>query len=213
MIYLESAILLAVQSHEGQFDADGTPHILHSLEVMFAVKNELEGRTIEEIQSAYAATREELLIAAVLHDVVEDTPVELDTIRDAYGQCVAGIVDSVTRRAGESYRDFIYRARVSKGGRLVKKCDLLKNIGRLPGIKVAHPQWHDKLDYKYHIALRVLDALRDSMTWEQASWKTETEYVDGQRVQKFYTADPNGKRIEVTQEQIDAIRLPAASNP
>ena len=208
MIYLESAILLAVQSHEGQFDADGTPHILHSLEVMFAVKNELDA--LDEVQTpkqvpVLAATKEELLIAAVLHDVVEDTSVTLDAVREKFGATVADLVDSVTRRIGESYRDFIYRARASHGGRVIKVADLLHNIGRLPRIKVANPKWHDKLDYKYRIALNVINDA-DGLTWEQASWKLDTKEVDGQWVQKFHMADPNGKRIEVTQEQIDAIR-------
>jgi (p)ppGpp synthase/HD superfamily hydrolase len=200
--FLEQAILTATQAHDGQLDSDGTPHIMHSLGVMFAVLKEIEGMTDHQIEREYRATRTELLIAAVLHDVVEDTPWTLDRIRLAFGQCVADIVDGVTRREvdgeKETYRDFIYRSKQHPGARLVKVCDLLNNIGRLPKLKVANPRWHDKLDYKYHIALKVLNDT-DEPTWEEASWQGKREKDDAMH---YYVADPNGKRIETTVEAI-----------
>lgn len=39
----------------------------------------------------------ELLIAALLHDVVEDTPTTLDQIKQLFGDKVAFIVESVTQ--------------------------------------------------------------------------------------------------------------------
>jgi (p)ppGpp synthase/HD superfamily hydrolase len=202
MTILEQAILTAVQAHDGQLDSDGTPHIIHSLGVMFAVREELEGMTDHEVEVKFGATRTEMLIAAVLHDVVEDTPWTLDRIRETFGVCVESIVDAVTRREvdgeKETYRDFIYRAKAHKGGILIKIADLLNNIGRLPGIKVASPRWHDKLDYKYHIALKVLNDT-DEPTWEEASWQGKSE-KDGKM--HYYIADPNGKRTETTLEVI-----------
>ena len=167
---LEIAIELALKAHHGQIDSDGDPHILHSLEVMFAVKKELECAPNETpdccLPVLYGATKEQLLVAAVLHDVVEDTDFSLDQVRKEFGDVVADIVDSVTRRESdgikEFYRDFIYRARASKGGRLVKIADLLTNLKRLPNIKIAHPKWHDKLQYKYHLAKRVLQTEDDA---------------------------------------------------
>ena len=57
--------------------------------------------------------KEQLLVAAVLHDVVEDTDFSLDQVRKEFGDVVADIGDSVTRRESdgikEFYRDFIYR--------------------------------------------------------------------------------------------------------
>ena len=158
--------------------------------------------TDHQVERDYRATRSELLIAGVLHDVVEDTPYTLERIRETFGQCVHDIVDGVTRRewldGKETYRDFVYRAKLHPGARLVKVCDLLNNIGRLPGIKVASPRWHDKLDYKYHIALKVLNDT-DEPTWEEASWQGKSE-KDGKM--HYYVADPNGKRTETTLEVI-----------
>ena len=56
MSTLEKAIELAANYHAGQTDRGGTPYILHLLAVMMAVDG-IEAKTI-----------------AVLHDILEDTP-------------------------------------------------------------------------------------------------------------------------------------------
>ena len=60
---IEDAIALANEAHRGQTRPDGTAYILHPLRVMLALQDELDQ------------------VAAVLHDVVEDTPVSLDDLR------------------------------------------------------------------------------------------------------------------------------------
>ncbi len=64
MSNLEKAIEIAAVAHSGQLLKNGLPYILHPLHVMATVK------TVDE------------KIVAVLHDVVEDTPVTLNTLRD-----------------------------------------------------------------------------------------------------------------------------------
>jgi GTP pyrophosphokinase len=208
---LEIAIGLALKAHQEQIDSDGDPHILHSLEVMVAVKKELEcdSNMYDGLETAYyRATKEQLLVAAVLHDVVEDTDFSLDQVRKEFGDAVANIVDSVTRREidgkKEFYRDFIYRARASKGGRLVKIADLLTNLKRLPNIKVAHPKWHDKLQYKYHLAQRVLQTEDDDVhLWEKLSWE-----ITGYDPRQYFMADPDGKRKEISSAEFTSLFSP-----
>jgi (p)ppGpp synthase/HD superfamily hydrolase len=55
MATLERAIEIAVKVHAGQMDKGGAPYILHPLRVMLAVRSQ------------------EARMAAVLHDVVEDS--------------------------------------------------------------------------------------------------------------------------------------------
>src|SRR5271157_5020617 len=103
MSRLESAIYLATAAHAGQIDEDGLPHIVHSLEVMFAVKRDLEDTfafdsTRVPVPLPEGYTVEDMLIAAVLHDVPEDTHINLDYIRSVFGDKVADCVDGVTRR-------------------------------------------------------------------------------------------------------------------
>ena len=211
---LEHAILLATVAHDTkdpkQIDEDGQPHIVHSLEVMFAVKNELDVRP-QLLPEGY--TIEDMMIAAVLHDVPEDTATTLDDIRREFGDKIADCVDGVTRRHGdplcklancqkhskEFYRDFIYRANQKPASRLLKVADLGVNRKRTHTIPESKATWRAKLENKYDISLRVLFA-EEPITWEQASW----EYNNG----RYYVADPNGKKIEITRERFEELMSP-----
>ena len=111
MSLLERAILLAVQAHRGQVDRSGAPYILHPLRVMFRVEAENER------------------IAAVLHDVVEDTDWTLDGLRaEGFPEEVVQAVDCLTRREGESYDDRVARAAANPIARRVKLADLEDNM-------------------------------------------------------------------------------------
>ena len=111
MSLLERAILLAVQAHRGQVDRSGAPYILHPLRVMFRVETENER------------------IAAVLHDVVEDTDWTLDGLRaEGFPEEIVQAVDCLTRREGESYDDRVARAAAHPIARRVKLADLEDNM-------------------------------------------------------------------------------------
>lgn len=119
MATLEDAIELAVQAHRRQTDKIGRPYILHPLRVMMRM-----------------ATDEERM-AAVLHDVVEDTPVTLaDLLEAGFPEEVVQAVDCLTRREQESYDAFIARLKVNPLAVRVKLGDLEDNmdIRRLPAI-------------------------------------------------------------------------------
>lgn len=107
---LDTAIKMATHYHAGQTDQGGQPYILHPLRVMLSVK-----RLDEQI-------------VAVMHDLVEDTDVTLDVIEDTFGKEIREAVDSVTRREGESYTDFIKRSYMNPVGRVVKIADIKDNL-------------------------------------------------------------------------------------
>ena len=75
----------------------------------------------------------DLLTAAILHDVVEDTPISLEKIRYEFGDTVGDIVDRVTRRKrdGETYTEFIARCAELPAAALIKDCDLNDNLDRI----------------------------------------------------------------------------------
>ena len=73
----------AKKAHEGQKRATGEPYIVHPVAVM---------EILIEIE-----VDEDTLVASLLHDVVEDTEVSLDEIRERYGEDVATLVDAVTK--------------------------------------------------------------------------------------------------------------------
>ena len=80
---LRQAYELALAAHEGQYRRDGTPYIMHPMEVA-------------EI-CADLNMDEDSIIVGLLHDTVEDTAVRLNQIRQLFGADVSGMVDSLTK--------------------------------------------------------------------------------------------------------------------
>ena len=111
MSTLERAIEIAATAHAGQVDKAGQPYILHPLRVMLRV-----------------TTREEQ-IAAVLHDVVEDTTVNLDELKsEGFSDEVLHAVDALTKRDGESRLAAASRAAADSIARVVKLADNAENM-------------------------------------------------------------------------------------
>ncbi|WHY26701.1 HD domain-containing protein [Bacillus wiedmannii] len=80
---LHKAILVSEKAHEGQFRVSGEPYITHP----FAVTEILLDCKADIIT----------LVAALLHDVVEDTDYTIEYIRDIFGEKVADIVEGLTK--------------------------------------------------------------------------------------------------------------------
>lgn len=78
---LDKALIFAIKAHaNSERRGKGFPYIVHPLEAV-------------EIVSSITPDQE-LLAAAALHDVVEDTDVTVDEIRAEFGDRIADIVDS-----------------------------------------------------------------------------------------------------------------------
>ncbi|MEA3362221.1 MAG: HD domain-containing protein [Thermodesulfobacteriota bacterium] len=84
---VEQALNHARSSHQGQLRKSGEPYIFHPLRV-----THLAARHWMDFPS---------IIAALLHDVVEDTPVTLVDVREKYGDEVAHLVDGLTKVTSE----------------------------------------------------------------------------------------------------------------
>lgn len=78
-----SAYEFAAKAHEGQKRSSGQAYIIHPLAVAYILL-ELGMDT-------------DTICAALLHDVVEDTPATLDDLKKRFGQDVAMLVDGVTK--------------------------------------------------------------------------------------------------------------------
>jgi len=135
MSTIERAIAIALEAHAGQVDKAGAPYILHPLRVMLSLD------TLDE------------RIAAVLHDVVEDSSWTLTRLRaEGFPEPVLLAIDAVTRRDGESYEGFVARAGQDPIGRRVKLADLQDNAN-LARIAAPTEKDHARLDrYRRAIA-------------------------------------------------------------
>lgn len=114
---LEDAIALAVKMHQGQVDKVGQPYILHPLRVMFRMEEETAQ------------------IVGILHDVVEDSEVTFDDLRQwGYSEEIIEALDGVTRREEETYEEFVERSLAHPISRRVKLADLEDNmdVRRMP---------------------------------------------------------------------------------
>lgn len=81
MIYI--AYRLAKSAHTHQFRRSGAPYIEHPVQIAYiAAQLSMDATTIS---------------AALLHDVVEDTPYTYDDIKNLFGEPVAELVDGVTK--------------------------------------------------------------------------------------------------------------------
>lgn len=88
--FIKTVYAFAEKAHEGQFRISGEPYITHPLEIAgILVALEADAPT---------------LAAAILHDVVEDTEVGLDTIKNNFGEDVATMVDGLTKLAKIEYK-------------------------------------------------------------------------------------------------------------
>lgn len=117
MATLEKAIEIAASAHAGQVDKAGQPYILHPLRVMMNV----EGNDAK--------------ICGVLHDVVEDTRVTLQALREhGFSEVVVEAIDALTKRRRETRMDAAHRAAANDLACRVKLADNLDNqdLSRLP---------------------------------------------------------------------------------
>ena len=121
---LSKAIALAAEAHKGQLDKAGNPYILHPLRIMLSVSYEALKQTASEspcrTEKLALVEPDEALeiirVAAVLHDVVEDTSVTLGVLRrEGFSNAIIGAIDLLTRRkeAGQTYAQFVVRIRDS----------------------------------------------------------------------------------------------------
>ena len=125
---IKDAYDFADQAHFGQVRKSGEPYILHPLAVAEILVNmEMDVTSI---------------IAALLHDVVEDTTVSLETVREQFGPTCAMLVDGLTKlekiqfRTKEEHQNENYRkmfVAMAKDIRviLIKLADRLHNMRTL----------------------------------------------------------------------------------
>ncbi len=128
---IKDAYAMASVAHEGQKRNTGEPYIVHPIAVanIAAEELELDANTV---------------IAAFLHDVVEDTSFTLEDIRARFGDDVAFLVDVVTKRKKhnyehtkqvDNYRQILESVHFDIRALLVKLSDRLHNMRTLDSMR------------------------------------------------------------------------------
>ena len=80
---IEKAVSFTIQKHEGQTRRSGEPYVVHPILVCVFV--------------AYLGGDESMVIAGLLHDVVEDTACSTEEVKQMFGEEVGHLVDGLTK--------------------------------------------------------------------------------------------------------------------
>ncbi|OAA25016.1 HD domain-containing protein [Frankia sp. EI5c] len=126
---LADAVALATRAHTGQLDKAGEEYIGHPLRVM-----ETAGRSAGPAGVDPTHAR----MAAILHDVVEDTELTVEDLAAAgYPPAVVAAVDALSHRVDESVESYLARVAADPIAVVVKRADIQDNsdparLARLP---------------------------------------------------------------------------------
>lgn len=80
---LEEAVALCVKQHEGQYRKSSEPYAIHPILVAAIV--------------SFMGGDDDMVISALMHDVVEDTDFTIDQLEEAFGDGVARLVEGLTK--------------------------------------------------------------------------------------------------------------------
>ncbi len=128
---IREAYHFAAEAHSAQRRKSGEPYIVHPIAVARIIAEELE-------------LSPNPIIAAFLHDVVEDTPHTLEEIRARFGDDVAFLVKVVTKEKKEhyemskqvdNYRQILGSVRYDVRALLIKLADRLHNMRTLSSMR------------------------------------------------------------------------------
>ena len=135
MKQLGEAFVYAAEAHKEQFRKSGDPYIIHTLSAALILADmKLDLATLQ---------------AALMHDVLEDTPVTPEEMREKFGDNVETLVDGVTKLARKDVKEFMSRDDI-KGENLRKMFIVMARDIRVVLIKLA-----DRLHN-----MRTLDVMR-----------------------------------------------------
>lgn len=131
---IRDAFELSLDAHKNMRRKSGEPYIYHPLAVARIAAEEIGLGTTS-------------IVCALLHDVVEDSQVELETIRAQFGDKVARIIDGLTKISGvfdqettspqaENFRKMLLTLSEDVRVILIKLCDRLHNMRTLDHMSV-----------------------------------------------------------------------------
>lgn len=137
------AMAFAYQAHHGQFDRCGVPYIFHPIHLA------------EQMEDEYTT------LAALLHDVVEDTPITLaDLEREGFPAQVVEAVGLLTHAQDVPYLEYVKALKTNPIAAAVKRADLLHNSD-LSRLGHSTTGTDIKRTEKYRRALELLDGTEE----------------------------------------------------
>ncbi|WP_456465945.1 RelA/SpoT family protein [Persephonella sp.] len=195
---IKEAVEFVIKKHEGQLRKSGEPYYIHPIEA---------AKTLADLKLDKTS-----IIAALLHDVVEDTETTLEEIEEKFGGTVAKIVDGVTKigkynfqskeeAEAENFRKMIVSMAEDIRVILVKLADRLHNV------RTLEPLPEEK---RKRIAKETLD-IYAPLAARLGLWKIKSEledrsfmYTNPEAYKKIttYIAESKNKQEKFLKEEI-----------
>lgn len=134
---------LARVAHAGQVDKAGEPYFSHPTAVVRIVQTLPEWHALPEYEKGVA------LAAGWLHDVVEDTPIDLMTLASlGFPPRVVTVVARLTKRSGQNRETYLREIAADPTALVDKKADLRHNTDPAR-LAVLDPMVRRRLLHKY----------------------------------------------------------------
>ncbi len=148
---LSDALTLAKRAHQGQKRDEGDPYVIHPIRIANMLISDLK------------VTDGNIIIAALLHDVVEDTGITLEEIKEKFGEEVGELVHLLTRdKEKETKKEkFEKTLRGSAEDKLLKACDYLDNLRSLLFRTDREERWQRHLREAEEMYIPMAEATRD----------------------------------------------------
>ena len=156
--------------HQRRKGAAEEPYINHLLEVASLVAEATEGRDPE------------LVIAALLHDAIEDQEVPRAMIAETWGDDVARVVEEVTddktlSKADRKRKQVESASKKSERAKLIKLADKTSNLRAIVGS--PSPEWSVKRRLEYVAWARdVVAGVRGTNEWLEAEFDRAAQAAD-----------------------------------
>ena len=200
LVNLERAFLVAREAHTGQLRKSGEEYITHPVAVAAIL--------------AEFGLNEAVVIAALLHDTVEDTSYSLTQLRKDFGDEIALLVDGVTKldkltygptAEAETVRKMIVAMSRDIRVLLIKLADRLHNARTW---KYVSPESAER---KARETLDIYAPLAHRLGMNAIKWELEDLSFEVLEPKKFLeisrlVAERNPARVTLTNEVIDAVK-------
>jgi len=161
---IREAFELAKEHHKGQKRRSGEDYIIHPVNVSLILAD----------MNMDTAT----IIAGLLHDVVEDTDVTLDQIKDQFGEEIADLVDGVTK-----LKKLNYKNKEEKQAENIRKMVLamakdirviiVKLADRLHNMRTLEYMTDEKKKEKATETVEIYAPLADRLGMSRIKWELE----------------------------------------
>ncbi|MBE0069379.1 RelA/SpoT family protein [Thermoanaerobacterium thermosaccharolyticum] len=192
----------ALKAHEGQYRNSGEPYIVHPVEVAMILTNlELDVSTIA---------------SGLLHDVIEDTSITYDDIKNEFGQEIADLVDGVTKLGMIEYKSKVEQQAENMRKMLIAMAKdirviMIKLADRLHNMRTLKYLSEEKQKEKAQETLEIYAPIAHRLGMSMIKWELEDLSLRYLHPDDYYSlvekvAKKRKEREESIKELIDKLK-------